>query len=64
MSAKKTLLEDNPSEDFFTVKQAAEYLRVNQNTIYRMCNDREIKSFQVGRQWRIVKKMMWPWVAP
>lgn len=49
-------IEKDPSPDFFSVKQAAKYLRVASGTIYRACNNGQIRAFQIGNQWRISKE--------
>ncbi len=35
-----------------TVKEVAEYLKVNERTVYRMASDKKLPSFKVGGSWR------------
>jgi len=41
------------SRPFYTVQEAAELLRVNEKTIYRMIKARKIEYYKVGVQIRI-----------
>lgn len=38
---------------FYTVPEAAEVLRVHENTIYRLVRERKIEHYKVGAQIRI-----------
>ena len=40
-------------KEFYTVPEAAEILRVHENTIYRLVRDRKIEHYKVGAQIRI-----------
>lgn len=44
---------ENMSEPFYTVPEAAEMLKVHENTIYSMLKRKEIAYYKVGRQKRI-----------
>jgi excisionase family DNA binding protein len=43
---------ENRDKRLFTVKEVADYLRVNQTTIYRLIRRAEIPVFKVGGDWR------------
>lgn len=46
-----------------TVKEVAEYLRVNQRTVYRLAVDRKMPSFKVGATWRFRRADIDGWIA-
>ena len=45
-----------------TVAQVAEYLNVNEFTIYRMVADGRLPAFKVGNQWRFKKRLIEKWL--
>lgn len=46
-----------------TVKEVAEYLRVNQRTVYRLAVDRKLPCFKVGATWRFKRTDIDVWIA-
>ncbi len=46
-----------------TVKEVAEYLRVNQRTVYRLAVDRKLPGFKVGTSWRFERAAIDSWIA-
>jgi len=46
-----------------TVKEVAEYLRVNQRTVYRLAVDRKMPGFKVGATWRFKRTDIDVWIA-
>jgi len=48
--------------DIVTVKQLAEFLQVNEQTIKRAIKAGELKAFKVGRDWRIEKESVIEWL--
>lgn len=46
-----------------TVKEVAEYLRVNQRTVYRLAVDRKMPGFKVGANWRFKRSDIDVWIA-
>jgi excisionase family DNA binding protein len=38
--------------DILTVKEVADYLKVNERTIYRLASNGELPAFRVGASWR------------
>jgi len=49
-------------EKLMTVKEVAEYLRLDEHTIYRMARKGEIPAYKVAGQWRFKKKMIEEWL--
>ena len=45
-----------------TVKEVAEYLRVNQRTVYRLAVDRKLPGFKVGATWRFKRADIDLWI--
>lgn len=46
-----------------TVKEVAEYLRVNQRTVYRLAIERRLPGFKVGATWRFKRGDIDAWIA-
>jgi excisionase family DNA binding protein len=46
-----------------TVKEVADYLRVNQRTVYRLAVDGRIPGFKVGANWRFKQSDIDGWIA-
>ena len=42
-------------ENLLTIAQIAEYLKVDQFTVYRLVSQKKIPAFKVGTQWRFEK---------
>ncbi|EKA7363834.1 helix-turn-helix domain-containing protein [Vibrio parahaemolyticus] len=40
------------SETILTIKDVAEYLKVNERTIYRLAASGELPGFKIGNSWR------------
>ena len=61
----------NQSDDFLTVDEVCELLKIGHNAAYRMLNTGELKAIRNGRVWRIPKaiieftkeqaKLSWPY---
>ena len=45
-----------------TVKEVANYLRVNQRTVYRLAVDRKLPGFKVGATWRFKRADIDRWI--
>lgn len=45
-----------------TVKEVANYLRVNQRTVYRLAVDRKLPGFKVGATWRFKRADIERWI--
>jgi excisionase family DNA binding protein len=55
-------MSNNP-ETILTVKEVAEYLRVNQRTVYRLAVGGRLPSFKVGAAWRFKRASIDEWIA-
>ena len=54
----------NPVPDsVMTVKEVADYLRVNQRTVYRLAVERRLPGFKVGATWRFKRSDIDAWIA-
>ena len=49
-------------KDILTVKEVAEYLRMNQMTIYKMAQKGEIPAFKIASNWRFRKEEVDEWL--
>ena len=45
-----------PSPKYMTLEEAAEYLRINVYTAYRMAEKRELPGMKLGRLWRFTQE--------
>lgn len=50
-------------ETVMTVKEVADYLRVNQRTVYRLAVERKMPGFKVGATWRFKRVDIDGWIA-
>jgi excisionase family DNA binding protein len=48
-------------KDVMTVQEVAEYLRLNEMTIYRLARTGEIPALKIGRNWRFKKELIDEW---
>ena len=49
--------------DIMTVKEVAEYLKLNEKTTYRLVSDGKIPGFKVGGAWRFRKSDIDSWIV-
>jgi excisionase family DNA binding protein len=49
--------------DILTVKEVAEYLKVNERTIYRLATNGELPAFRVGASWRFRLNEIDNWIT-
>jgi excisionase family DNA binding protein len=47
--------------DVMTVKELADYLRVNPTTVYRLLRRRQLPGFRVGSEWRFNRAAIEQW---
>lgn len=52
-----------PPESVMTVQEVADYLRVNQRTVYRLTVGRKLPGFKVGTTWRFKRADIDGWIA-
>lgn len=45
-----------------TIKEVAEYLKVNERTVYRLAGAKKIPAFKVGGTWRFVRSDIDQWI--
>ena len=50
------------AEEILTIKEVADYLRVDRYTIYRLLANKKLPAFKVGNQWRFNRKMVDAWL--
>ncbi len=50
------------AEQILTVKQVADYLKVNERTVYRMATAGKIPAFKVGASWRFKQTEIEKWI--
>ena len=50
-------------ETVMTVREVADYLRVNQRTVYRLAVERKMPGFKVGATWRFKRADIDGWIA-
>jgi excisionase family DNA binding protein len=51
------------NDQVLTVREVADYLKVNERTIYRLATEGEIPAFRVGASWRFRKEDVETWIA-
>jgi len=49
-------------KEVLTVKQVAEFLQMDERTIYKLAKQGDIPSLKVSNQWRFLKKDIESWV--
>jgi excisionase family DNA binding protein len=49
-------------KEILTVKQMAQYLQMNEHTIYRLARSGEIPSVKISGQWRFKKDLIDRWI--
>ncbi len=50
------------TDSVMTVREVADYLRVNQRTVYRLAVDRTLPGFKVGTTWRFKRTDIDRWI--
>jgi repressor LexA len=48
--------------DILTLQEVAEYLKVDERTVYRMVKSKELPAFKVRNQWRFKKEAIDNWI--
>ena len=51
------------TDDIMTIKELAEYLKLNEKTAYRLVSEGEIPGFKVGGSWRFRKSDIETWIS-
>lgn len=50
------------SNEVLTIKEVAEYLKVNEKTVYGLAQQSRIPAFKVGGQWRFRRRDIEAWI--
>lgn len=45
-------------DQVFTVEEAAKYLKVHEQTVYKMVRSGQLPAVKIGREWRIHKETL------
>lgn len=53
---------DSMNDQILTVKQVADYLKVNERTVYRMATAGKLPAFKVGASWRFKQDEIEGWI--
>lgn len=48
--------------DIMTMKEVAEYLKLNEKTAYRLASEGKIPGFKIGGSWRFEKNDLDEWI--
>ncbi|SNZ20087.1 methylation-associated defense system helix-turn-helix domain-containing protein MAD1 [Cohaesibacter gelatinilyticus] len=48
--------------DIMTMKEVAEYLKINEKTAYRLASEGKLPGFKVGGSWRFRKQDIDKWI--
>lgn len=51
------------ANDILTVKEVADYLKVNERTIYRLATNGDLPAFRVGSSWRFRQNQIDTWIT-
>lgn len=55
--------KDDESSEVLDAREAARYLRINEQTMRRLARERELPAFKVGGSWRFNKSSLERWAA-
>ena len=50
-------------KEIIMVKQVAEYLQMNEHTIYKLARSGQISSIKIAGQWRFKKEVIDKWIS-
>jgi len=50
------------SDDIFTVKEVAAYLKLKEKTAYRLAAEGKLPGFKVGGSWRFLRHDLQQWI--
>ena len=59
---KQKRIWSSMSNEILTIKQVADYLKVNERTIYKLASKEKIPAFKVGGSWRFQHKAIERWI--
>ena len=49
--------------DIMTMKEVAEYLKINEKTAYRLASEGKLPGFKVGGSWRFKREDIDAWIS-
>ncbi len=49
-------------KEVMTVKQVAQYLQMDEHTVYKLARSSEIPSMKISGQWRFIKSVLDKWL--
>jgi len=49
---------ENTRDEILDIKQAAEYLKINERTLYKLVKNGGTPGIKIGGQWRFSKKIL------
>jgi excisionase family DNA binding protein len=50
------------SDEILTIKELADYLKLNEKTAYRLAGEGKLPGFKVGGSWRFKRKDIEVWI--
>ena len=50
------------NDSILTIKDVAQYLKVNERTVYRLAASGDMPAFKVGGSWRIKETQLLDWI--
>lgn len=53
----------NDNEMVMTVREVSEFLRVGENTVYRLAHEGKLPGRKVGGKWRFMKGVLLEWLS-
>jgi excisionase family DNA binding protein len=60
--SQRTFESKNMTEQMITLKEVAEYLKLAEQTAYRLAADKNLPGFKVGGSWRFKKSDLEAWL--
>jgi len=61
-TAEEETIMVNNKDKMWTIKDVAEYLQLNEHTVYRMVRKGEIPAYKVAGQWRFKRELIEKWL--
>ena len=55
-------MKKEKEKEIMTVKQVAEYLQMDEHTIYKLSRSGKIPAFKIAGQWRYKKEVIDKWI--
>ncbi len=58
-----TKRETTPPSRMLTVKDVADYLRIDSKSVRRLVKSKQLAAYKVGRQWRVAERDLWAYLT-